>query len=283
MLRAVTEAGVFPDLVVGTSAGALNGAVLAEDPDGAAQRLSAIWTGLRTRVLIPDSRVQRLRNLGGRRHLYRDVGLRRLFEQTLASTTFDALPTPLACVATDLDSGEPAVLREGPLVSALLASCAVPGVFPMVLRDGRRLADGLCVANLPVRQALELGAASIVAFDGRPAVQPPHRRGDVRDTVSAAFAATVTHQTRCDLAHARAAVPTLILPGQPQQRQKAFDFSRSAQTIENAHHATCLFLPGDVDVHALTPASIPSGSAPAHPRDRAVGGRERVPHGQRQQ
>lgn len=242
MLRALAERAIEPDLIVGTSAGALNGAVLADDPEAGLVRLERLWTSMDTRMLIPDTRLRRARNLAGRHHMYRNDGLSRLFEHHIAARTFEQLATRFACVATDLDEGRPAVLEAGTLLDALLATCAIPGVFPAVRRGRRTLVDGLCVANLPVRQALELGAASIVVLDGRPGTPPAGPRRDVRDTVGAAFAATIAHQARADLEHVSAHVPTWVLPGQPTERLKAFEFHRSAELIERARVSADHFL-----------------------------------------
>lgn len=238
MLRGLAESGVSPDLVVGTSAGALNGVILADDPAGAVDHLEAIWTNLSTRQLIPDSRVRMARSLVGRHNMYLNRGLVGLFDEHIKSTRFEELSTSFACVATDLDDGSAVILRSGQLLSALLASCAIPGVFPTIVRDGRDLVDGLCVANLPVRQALALGAASVVVLDGRPADQPPGPRRDVRHTVGAAFSATLAQQSRSDVEYARERVPVWKLPGQPPAGIKAFEFSQSKVMIDDAHRLT---------------------------------------------
>lgn len=259
MLRGLEEAGFAPDLIVGTSAGALNGAILAEEPGAAVERLTTIWSEIDTRRLIPDSRLRRIGNLAGRRHLYRNDGLRRLFDEHLNTRAIEDLAVPFACVATDLDRGSAAILDSGPLLSALLASCAIPGVFPTVERDGLHLADGLCVANLPVRQALELGAASVVVFDGRPQIQPSRERGDVREVVTAGFAAALAHQCRSDLEYARERVPLLCLPGQSESRLKAFEFSKGPQIIERAYLATREHLTG-FSTHAAQPIWSSNGA-----------------------
>lgn len=242
MLRALAESGISPDIIIGTSAGALNGVILADDPVGAVTRLEAIWTTLKTRRLIPDTRLRRARNLAGRRHMYMNHGLCGLFEEHITSTTFEELAMVFACVATDLDDGSAVILDSGHLLSALLATCAIPGVFPTVMRDGRALVDGLCVANLPVREALELGAASVVVLDGRPGSQPPGPRKDVRDTIGAAFAATLAQQRRSDLEYVAGHVPVWTLPGQPSSGFKAFEFSQSEALIEDAYCSTLAYL-----------------------------------------
>lgn len=237
MLKAVTEHGIEPDLIVGTSAGALNGALLADDPGNGIPRLEEFWVRSDRRHVVSRSRFHLLRNLAGRQFMYRNDRLSQIFAQHIEARYIEDLKVRFACVATDLRSSGPAVLGSGPLLSALLATCAIPGVFPMVERDELLLADGLCVANVPIREAVDAGAASVIVFDSRPGIPPVGNR-DVRDSVFAAFTAALTHQKRRDLEYARDRVEVLDLPGRPDQHVKAFDFERSRDLIDDAYFAT---------------------------------------------
>lgn len=242
MLRAIREIGLEPDLIVGTSAGALNGVILADDPENAVERLAKIWSSCTRDAVLGERRLQRVRTLLKRQHLYASNHLSTLFAAHARSRYFDELRVPFFCVATDLDSGFPVVLHSGLLRTALLATTAVPGVFPVVTRDGRRLSDGLCVANVPIRQALELGAGTLVVFDGRPQIG---RRGpfrDVRDTIAAAVAAVLSHQLKVDLEYARERARVIHLPGQPAERLKAFDFTCGLRLMTDAYEASRVFL-----------------------------------------
>ena len=114
------RSGLRPDLIVGTSAGALNGVLLADDPENAVGRLTEIWTRCTRSRVVSDSRLRVLRNLLGGHFMYRNRKLRRLFTEHMTAQTFDELGTRFACVATDLDTGDPVLLHDGPLVDALL-------------------------------------------------------------------------------------------------------------------------------------------------------------------
>ncbi|MGC7095360.1 patatin-like phospholipase family protein [Amycolatopsis lurida] len=234
MLAAVLEAGIRPDLIVGTSAGALNGAVLADDPRGAVARLRSVWCGLDRSKVIGDSRLRQLRNLLGGHFMFRSDRLSELFAEQIEARSFADLRIRFACVATDLASGEPVTMCSGELIEALLATCAIPGVFPLVRRGGRLLADGGYVANAPVRQAIELGAASIIVFDGRPRVPSRGEPRDVRDSMTAAFAAALGRQYENDIDYARGVVPVLCVPGQPTSHVKGFDFADAEAVIRHA-------------------------------------------------
>ncbi|MEV4144083.1 patatin-like phospholipase family protein [Amycolatopsis sp. NPDC049691] len=242
MLAAVLEAGIRPDLIVGTSAGALNGVVLADDPHGAVERLTRVWTTCDRSRVIGDSRIRQLRNLLGGHYMFRNNRLAALFAAEVTSRFFADLVVPFACVATDLRSGEAAVLDQGDLLDALLATCAIPGVFPVIRRDGKLLADGGYVANAPVRQAIDLGAGSLIVFDGRPRIPARGEPRDVRDTITAAIAANLNRQYDADIEYARSAVPVVCLPGQSTSHVKGFDFTHAGKMIHDAREAGRTFL-----------------------------------------
>ena len=167
MLQALTERGVFPDLVVGTSVGALNGAVVALDPLSAARRLGRIWPGNTRQMVFPGGLLAQVRTLQqGRTHLFPDTGLRAVLASYLGpDSSFADLALPFGAVTMDVATAAPHVITEGPLQPAVLASTAIPGVFPAVHHDGRQLYDGGVVANVPVTQALAMGARSLVVLD----------------------------------------------------------------------------------------------------------------------
>ena len=145
MLHALLEAGIVPDLVVGTSVGALNGALLAAWPDPwrSLDDLAEMWRGVRRRDVLPVRPARALRALAGRASaLVPNDGLGRLIDRWLPVSRLEQLAVPFAAVATDIVSGEPVVLRTGDARSALLASSALPGVYPPVRVGGRELVDG---------------------------------------------------------------------------------------------------------------------------------------------
>ncbi|QNG18128.1 patatin-like phospholipase family protein [Rhodococcus triatomae] len=160
MLEALWERDVRPDLIVGTSVGALNGAWLAGgyDAQGLA-RLAGIWRGLRrSRVFRPAP----LTGLGGflglRDHLVSDRGLRALIRNHLAFDRLEDAPIPLHVIAVDILEGADVRLSQGPAEDAIVASASIPGLLPPVRIDGRSLVDGGVVDNSPIAHAVELGA-----------------------------------------------------------------------------------------------------------------------------
>lgn len=180
-LRALLEHGIVPDVVVGTSIGSWNGAWVAHDPTAAGIKgLEAIWKTLTARrVLLGfESSGQRQFHIAGLRmlvaarrvtagypSLYSDAGLRQLIATHIGERTFDDLQVPLRIITTDLTHGRRAVFASGPLGPAILASSAVPGVFPPVCIDDSVYLDGGALDNCSLETALELGARRIIVVD----------------------------------------------------------------------------------------------------------------------
>jgi NTE family protein len=167
MLQALTEQRVTPDLVIGTSVGSLNGAVIASDPTSAANRLSHSWVRVTRHQIFPGGLLAQARTLQrSKNHLFPNTGIAQMVTDLLGATTaFDDLALPFFAVTTDVATASAHILDSGPLLPALLASTAIPGIFPPVVQDGRRLYDGGVVANVPLRQALASGAKSLVVLD----------------------------------------------------------------------------------------------------------------------
>ena len=135
-LEVLLSAGVVPDLFVGTSVGAINAAFMAADPSpDRARGLVEIWKGLRGRDVFPTpARVQLIRFALGSDHVCSSDGLRALLDRHLGYREIEEAAVPLVVVATDLLTGAERRLRAGPVVPAVLAGAAIPGVFPPVSR-----------------------------------------------------------------------------------------------------------------------------------------------------
>jgi NTE family protein len=162
MLRALSEAGIRPDLVVGTSIGAINGVLVAADPAGAAGRLGRMWQGDELRLAFSEklwSRAFRLVRSGT--HLYSLEPLSRLLTSALPGDTFADLELPFQCVAASIEDASACWFSSGPVVPAVLASCAVPGLLPPVKVGGSHYFDGGLVDSIPVGRAVALGASTV--------------------------------------------------------------------------------------------------------------------------
>ena len=241
-LRALAEAGVRPDLVVGTSVGSVNGAMLAFDPDGI-DTLATIWQQITTARVFPGGWLGRLRTLQANRAWLSDNrGLVGLLEQYLPTRDFDRLRLPFAAVAADYVTAETVVLTDGDLHRTLLASAAIPGIFAPVDVGGRLLVDGGIVANVPVRQAVDLGAASVVVLDcglWGMTTSPPATLVEVMLRVSAI---TLGQQLAVDLPRVAESLPVVYLPGVFPLTTSPLDFGNWATLSSGGYAAAKPFL-----------------------------------------
>jgi len=252
MLRALADAGIVPDLVVGTSIGAINGAVVAADPKVAVARLAALWKDLASSAAFGPV-VRRLATfVRSGTHVQAPDPLRDLLARHLPVDRFDELTVPFQCVAASIERAAEHWFSSGPLLDAVLASSALPGVFPPVNIDGEHYFDGGLVNSLPVGRAVELGAQRIfVLHVGRieQPLQVPRRPWDV---ALVAFEVARRHRFTRDLADAPDSVEVHVLPtgmsATPIANVRYRDFTAAATRIERAHAATADYLAA----HAIT-------------------------------
>ena len=163
MLHALIEAGVRPDLLIGTSVGAVNAAWIAGSPDlDGARRLGEIWLGLRRQDIFPLSPWSSARGLLGRsNHVISNASIRQVLERNLPYQRLEDTAVPVHVITTELKTGRGVLLSTGPAVPALLASTAIPGIFPPVTIGRRQFIDGGVANHTPIAAALELGATRI--------------------------------------------------------------------------------------------------------------------------
>jgi NTE family protein len=163
MLRALFRAGIRPDLVIGTSIGAVNGALVAAEPtESVTERLVRLWASPEASAVYGDSVARQLRRFAARTHLHSPQPLRKLLERELGEgTQFEELKVPFRCCAASIERAAEHWFTSGPIVPAVLASAAVPGLLPPAEVDGEHFLDGGLVNSIPVGRAVELGATRI--------------------------------------------------------------------------------------------------------------------------
>jgi NTE family protein len=163
MLRALIDAGIVPDLVLGTSVGAINGVAVAADPSGGAvERLTAMWGAIDRDDVFDGSVLGRLATLARTRtHLHGNDALRTVLTDALPVGRIEELPVPFQCVAASIERAAEHWFADGPVVDAVLASASVPGLLPPVEIGGEHFIDGGIVNSIPVSRAVELGATRI--------------------------------------------------------------------------------------------------------------------------
>jgi NTE family protein len=253
MLRALIERDIVPDVVVGTSAGALNGCAVAYSPTIAGvARLANTWMELTTADVFPGGKLSRAWNVVRRgTYLCENQGLPSLIDRSTAARTFADLAVPLRVVATDLDSGEEIVFAHGPLKPALLASAALPGVFPMITHDGRHLVDGGVVNTVPLWHAMSGPVDRVYVMNVTGSVHDREPRSPL-DVVMASFAHSRNQRFELEMRYMRPDVDVVMLP-RPRDTRDLFDFSGSERLIDEAYRLSVAHLdavdatPGEPD------------------------------------
>ncbi len=163
MLRALNEFAIIPDLVVGTSIGSINGAMVAADPSArTVETLTELWTTLDRSGIFGGSIFTKVATLArSGTHVSDNQPLRDLLERVLPVQRIEDLVVPFECVAASIEQAAAHFFSSGPLVDAILASSAVPGLLPPVQIDGEHFLDGGLVASIPLDRAIDLGATTI--------------------------------------------------------------------------------------------------------------------------
>jgi len=214
MLRALLEREIVPDLIVGSSVGALNGAFLAADPSASSvDRMVDLWTGLSDRGIFGESVFGQISTLARHgTHLHTNDGLRRVLEEGLGTIEFADLAVRFQCVAACIERAAATWFSSGQLNDAVLASCAVPGLLPAVEIGGEHFLDGGLVRSVPIGRAAELGARRIfVLHVGRleQPLRPPSRPWQV---ALVSFEIARRHQFEEELANLPESVEVHVLP-----------------------------------------------------------------------
>ena len=239
MLRALHEHGLQPDLVTGSSVGAINGAFYAGAPGAEGiETLAALWRGLRRRDVFPFNAARLLRAALNRNSLVEPTGLRRLLRAHLPYRMLEDSAIPMHVVATDLLTGATVRLSTGTAVEAVLASCAIPGIYPPVRIGDRQLIDAAVASNTPIRAAVELGATRLIVLPTRfacPLVGPP------RGSFDAAFHAmdlVVIQQLMQDTERYSSRAEIITVPPICPQAVAPYEFSRAGELIDAAARST---------------------------------------------
>jgi len=253
MLRALVEAGVGPDLVVGSSVGALNGVYFAGAPDAAGvARLEDVWRRIRRSDVFPVGASRSVRALLGRaQSLVSPEPLRRLLEAHLPLASLEASAVPVHVVATDFTTGEEVLLSRGSAARALLASAAIPAVFPPVELDGRVLVDGGIASNTPVAAAVRLGARRVIVL---PTGFSCHPDPVPREAIGAALHALnllIARQLVSDLERFAKQVELCVVPPRCPVTRTAYDFSGTDELIDRAAASTRHWLDHGVAMASL--------------------------------
>ena len=251
MLQALHEAGIQPDLVLGTSVGAFNGSVIADtnnaDPVG---RLTDLWTEIADGSVFTTRLTDRMRNLATFRPAIHSAATlaEKLTEVHGEDAKIEDLGLPFQCVASSIEHAREHWFSDGPLVPALLASSALPVLLPPVDIDGEHFYDGGLVNSVPIDRAIELDATIIYALQvGRieAPLRPPKR---LHEAALISFEIARRHRFGTGVERLPDGIEFHLLPsGNPvefdDRRQLRWrDSSNAGPLIEGAYRASSRYL-----------------------------------------
>jgi NTE family protein len=247
MLEALLERDVVPDALVGTSIGAANAAFLAAEPTlPRAQALSDLWRSVKPRQIFPLGPIRTLNALRRDGSLFPTAPLRRLIERHSPYSRIERARIPLRIVATDFEDGTEVVFDSGPVADAVLASTALPGLFPPHRVSGRLYLDGGLVDQVPLAPATAMGADTIYVLScGFPC--PPHAdHRSARSVLAYSMEILLSQRVRVEVQQVPENNPGLKIVSLPPvcSHTGLRDLGRVASLIERARSQTRLFLAG---------------------------------------
>jgi len=250
MLKALFEYDVAPDLILGTSVGALNGAMVARDPSPAViDRLTELWTNVGTAKDVyptkPLTTVRRAVTSGT--HVFSDRPMRQRLEEEFGDLTFEELAVELQVCAASIERAAEHWFSSGPLVPAVVASAAVPGLMPPAKVGDEHFLDGGIVNSIPVGRAVRLGAERIFVLQVGRVDRPltvPKRPWEV---ARVSFEIARRHRFIRELAEVPEGVEAHVLPaaGTSSRDDSVFafrDFSVVEHKISATYDATMAYL-----------------------------------------
>lgn len=252
MLLALAERDIMPDLLVGSSVGAVNAAWTAgrSGREGARQ-LAEVWRSVKREDVFPIRPVAGLLGFLGRSdHLVPPDPLRSLLTRHLRYPRLEDAPVPVEVIATEVTTGFEAILTRGDAVDSVLASAAIPGVFPPVPIDGRDLMDGGVSDNTPISRAVESGAERIYVLPTGYACALDKAPHSALAMVLQAITLLVQQRLIADVARYQDSVDLCVLPPLCPLRVSPVDFAHTDELIVRAHESTARWLdqpPSGVD------------------------------------
>jgi NTE family protein len=269
MLDELVRRGIQADRVYGASVGAINGAGYAGDPTSEGiERMATIWRAVRGTEIFPRGTFDGpWAYLQKRASVHANTGLRAIIEAGVRYESLEDAQVPIEVVATSLIDGQERWLTRGPAVEAVLASAAIPSIFPPVAVDGDVLVDGGVVNNVPISRALDAGCQRIyVLLCGPLHYHPPPPRRPAEAVLTALFVAVHARFVR-ELAALPPGVEVVVFSGGGEPSGQYRDFSATAALIEEgrAEVSAVLDRDGGTSRAVVPPApdaerAVPAGS-----------------------
>jgi NTE family protein len=253
MLRALFEAGIRPDLILGTSVGALNGALVATDPGPhVIDRLVGLWqSAIGGREVYGDGAVRQVsRAVRTGTHLHSARPLRDRLAAELGEVAFADLAVPFQCCAANIETASEHWFTSGRVVDAVMASAAVPGLLRPAEVDGRHYLDGGIVNSVPVGRAVESGASTVYVLQVGRVERPLRVPTRPWEVARVSFEIARRHRFHREMAALPEDVTAHVLPtgaatrtGRRDDSLLAYrDFSAVVRRSDAAHAATRAYL-----------------------------------------
>ena len=244
MLRSLLEYGVEPDLVLGSSVGAINAVYFAGAPTVEGVRaLERVWRGLQRHHVFPIGLLDGLLGFLGRRSfLVNPRALRALLEKELPVRRLEDAAIPCQVVAADALSGEEVRLFGGDAIEAILASAAIPAIFPPVVIGGRALTDGGVASNTPIAAALAAGAERVIVLPtgfACAAIAPPR---SALAMLLHAVSLLIARQLTVDVERFSGVATIAVVPPLCPLAIFSGDFTRTGELIDRAAESTRAWL-----------------------------------------
>ncbi len=249
MLQALFERDIAPDLVLGTSVGALNGLVVASEPTpGVVDRLLDLWqsVGESNDVYSDGTWRQVSRAFRTGTHLHSAKPLRERLEQEFGGVEFADLAVEFQCCAASIERAAEHWFSEGPVVPAVMASAAVPGLLPPARVGDEHYLDGGIVNSIPLARAVQLGADRVFVLQVGRIDRPLKAPRKPWEVARVSFEIARRHRFVRELAELPEGVVAHVLPAAGSAKDDSplayRDTSQVAGRIEAAYDASLAYL-----------------------------------------
>ena len=239
MLAALCAARASADFIVGASAGAINAGYFAACPSfERASALGTIWRMINRADIMPFTFGNALNLVLRRGHLFENGPLRALLERHIRYRRLEDAAIPVHVVASDVLTGEEVVLSRGPVVEAILASAAIPGLFPPVRIGGRDLVDGGVANNTPISTAIRMGATRVIVLPTGFACALSRPPRGIATRAMSAISHLIARQLVADIEHYAPRAHISVVPSLCPLDVSPYDYSCCAGLVDRAEANT---------------------------------------------
>lgn len=244
ILRSLLEFGIVPDLLIGSSVGALNAAFLASSPTlERVAELARIWQGLSREDVFGRNPYYTLSRLVlGHDHIYTPAPLRGLIQRFCGIERLEDAAVALQVVTTDLDNGLARWWGAGPAAQIVYASACLPGLFPPAILDGHRHVDGGVLEPVPVNRAVDLDATTVYVIGAPSGPEPRGGRANALEVLIRSFDISRYARLPAPEAMSRPGQRVVAVPGAPTSHIPITNFGQTRRLIADSYAISHRFL-----------------------------------------